>query len=95
VTPVVSAQEIDENQRLNGICGDELVHNSGEFFGFVFLKEVSTTSDDDVWLALSSRHVPFKHLLSATSDGVAVSERSEEWLVPRTKNIPGLLIGDV
>ena len=71
-----------ETVTLCGVSGDECVHDGSELFTFVFLKKVPTTNDGGVCLSGRTGNFALKVLVAASRDGVAVAERSEEWLCP-------------
>lgn len=71
-----------ESVALCGVGDDECVHDGSELFTCVFLKKVAATNDGGVCLSGRTGNLALKVLVAASCYGVAIAERSEEWLVP-------------
>ena len=74
------------------MLSDQTVDELREFFGSVFLQEMSGTLDDGVWLAFGTGHTFLEYSFSAGSNGVAIAESRQERLVELAEHFPGSAI---
>jgi hypothetical protein len=63
---------------LSRVIGNELDNDLRELFAFIFLQEVTSVGNGDMWLVSCTRDISHEWLLAACGDRVLIAECAQE-----------------